>query len=265
VRAELGNEGRTGLARSHRYDPVLVVPKPRSRQVRELLLIGAGGFAREAAEAVRAVNSVSPAWKLLGFLDDSPERQGTTVSGSPVLGPIEMAHDRPDAALIICTGRPDNYISRRQIVERLGFDDDRYATVIHPTASVGSTCRVGPGTVLLGHVDLTVDVTIGRHVAVMPQVILTHDSTVEDFATLAAGVRVGGGCHVADGAYIGQAACLRELTTIGRRAMVGMGSVVASDVPPERLWYGSPARDMAPAPLPDRPSAVRAKDAAAGR
>lgn len=255
---------RMGSAQSHRDEPLPPAPTSRRSQLRELLLIGAGGFARETAEAVRALNSVTPTWKLLGFLDDSPERQGTTVSGAPVLGPVEMAHDHPDAAVIICTGRPDNYVSRRQIAERLDLGDDRYATVIHPAASVGGTCRVGPGSVLLAHVDLTVDVTIGRHVAVMPQVILTHDSQVGDFATLAAGVRVGGGSHVCAGAYIGQASCLRELTTIGRRAMVGMGSLVACDVPPERMWYGSPARDMGPAPLPDRPVAVRAAGSGAG-
>jgi acetyltransferase-like isoleucine patch superfamily enzyme len=29
-----------------------------------------------------------------------------------------------------------------------------------------------------------------------------------------------------------------------------MGSVVTRDVPPERLWFGNPARDVSRAPLP---------------
>jgi sugar O-acyltransferase (sialic acid O-acetyltransferase NeuD family) len=230
-----------------------VTDRPRKR-VRELLLVGASGFARETAEAVCAINAAAPTWDLLGFLDDSPDRQGTVVGGLPVLGPIEAAHERPDAALVICTGRPDNYVSRRQIAERLGFGDERYATVIHPTASVGRTCQVGAGSVLLAHVDLTADVAVGRHVAVMPQVVLTHDSRVGDWATLATGVRVGGGCRVAEGAYIGSGACVREGVTIGARAMIGMGSVVVSDVPEGRLWFGSPARDRGPAPLPSSPA-----------
>ncbi len=55
---------------------------------RDLVLVGAGGFARETAEAVHAVNERRPTWRLLGFLDDSPERQDTLVDGLPVLGPI---------------------------------------------------------------------------------------------------------------------------------------------------------------------------------
>lgn len=218
--------------------------------MRELLLIGAGGFARETAEAVHAVNAARPAWSLLGFLDDDPARRGTEIDGVPVLGPVDAIHDHPRAQLVVCTGRPDNYVSRRIIVERLGLEDERYATVVHPTASVGRSCRVGAGTVLLAHVALTASVTVGRHVAVMPQVVLTHDVTVEDWATLGSGVRVGGGARVGSGAYIGAAASLRERVAVGARAMVGMSAVVTRDVPSERLWYGAPARDRDRAPLP---------------
>ena len=151
---------------------------------------------------------------------------------------------------MITTGRPDNYVSRRLLSRRLALDEERYATVVHPTATVGTTCRVGAGSVLLAHADLTADVVVGRHVAIMPQVVLPHDVRIDDFATLASGVRVGGACHVAEGAYIGSGTCLRERITVGPWAMVGMGSLVILDVPAERLWMGSPARDVDRAPLP---------------
>lgn len=217
---------------------------------RQLLLLGSGGFARETAEAVRAVNAHQPIWTLQGFLDDNPELHGEVVGRLPVLGPVELVHDYPDAAIAIATGRPDNYVSRRVIADRLNLSDDRYATIIHPTATVGETCEVGPGTVLLAHADLTADVIVGRHVAVMPQVVLPHDARVDDFATLASGARVGGGCHVAEGAYVGSGACLIQGLRIGPWAMVGMGSVVTRDVPGERMWRGVPARDAGAAPLP---------------
>ena len=221
-----------------------------SHRPRKLLLVGAGGLAREAAEAVRATNNVSPTWDLLGFVDDDPSKQGSVVSGVPVLGPVEVLHEHPDALLLICPGRPDNYVARRLLVDRLDLDDERYATVIHPTATLGTTCEVGPGSVLLAHVDLTTDVTVARHVIVMPQVVLTHDVTVEDFVTIASGVRVGGACHVRRGAYLGSGACLRERIAVGEWALVGMGSVVTRDVPAERVWYGVPARDVSRAALP---------------
>ena len=230
--------------------PVVGDERPVHRRVTGLLLVGAGGFARETAEAVRALNQVHPTWDLLGFLDDDRRRHGTVVSGLEVLGPVEAVHDHPAARVVLCVGRADNYRSRRRIAERLQLDDERYATLIHPTATVGTTCRVGCGSVLLAHVDLTCDVVVGRHVAVMPQVILTHDVRVGDWVTFGSGVRAGGGCQIKQGAYIGAGTSLRENVTIGEGALVGMGSVVTRDVPSERLWYGTPARDMGRAPMP---------------
>jgi sugar O-acyltransferase (sialic acid O-acetyltransferase NeuD family) len=226
--------------------------------VRDLLLVGSGGFARETAEAVRAVNLRRPTWALLGFLDDDPARHGAMIGSIPVIGPIELVHDHPDAAVTITTGRPDNYVSRHSIAARLNLDDDRYATIVHPAATVGESCRVGPGSVLLSHADLTADVTVGRHVAVMPQVVIPHDARVEDFVTLASGVRVGGACRLAEGAYLGSGSSLREGLYVGAWALVGMGSVVTRDVPSERLWRGVPARDAGRAPLP---TAWRLRDA----
>jgi sugar O-acyltransferase (sialic acid O-acetyltransferase NeuD family) len=221
-----------------------------------LILIGAGGLAREAAETVRALNSARLTWTLLGYLDDDPAKQETVISGLPVLGSVDDLGKYPDAKVVLCAGRPDNYVARSHLASRVELEADRYATLVHPTASIGSTCEVGAGSVVLAHVTLTADAVVDRHVVIMPQVVLTHDVRVGEFATLASGVRLGGSSRIEPGAYIGSGACVREGLTIGERAMVGMGAVVTRDVPPERLWVGCPARDVARAPLPDAAGAI---------
>lgn len=226
-------------------------PMSTSANLRDLLLIGAGGLGREAVEVVGAVNAVRPTWNLLGFLDDDPSKQGRSIGQVPVLGGTDLVDEFPQAQLLLCPVRPDNYVSRQILAERLGFDDGRYATVVHPTATLGASCRVGAGCLLLAHVDLTADVVLGRHVVAMPQVVLPHDVRIEDCATLGSGVRLGGACQIGESAYLGSGCCLRERLTVGRRAMIGMGAVVTRDVPAERLWAGVPARDLSRAPLPD--------------
>jgi sugar O-acyltransferase (sialic acid O-acetyltransferase NeuD family) len=210
----------------------------------ELVLVGAGGFARETAEAVRAINAIHPAFDLLGFVDDDPALAGVKVDGLPVLGPIgELAH-LPSAQVVVCTGHPGNYFSRKRLVRRLGLDPARYATVIHPAAVLPDGCWIGPGSVLLAGVVATAAVSIGAHVAVMPATVLTHDDEIADYATIAAGVRLAGGVHVAEGAYVGAGALVRERRTVGAWSLVGMGSVVLGDVPAFEVWAGVPARRL---------------------
>jgi sugar O-acyltransferase (sialic acid O-acetyltransferase NeuD family) len=215
--------------------------------VEDLLIIGAGGFARETAAAVAAVNAVRPTWRLLGFLDDDPLLHGREFEGVRVLGATDLAGRLPEARVVICVGNPRGYRARARLVDRLGLPESRYATVIHPSAQIAESCVVGPGSVILAHATMTVGVEVGAHVAVMPQVVLTHDVVVADYATLASGVLLGGGARIGRGAYLGAGALIREQVAVGAWAQVGMGSVVLRDVPAAEVWVGSPARYLRPA------------------
>ncbi|MEV6302509.1 acetyltransferase [Actinoplanes sp. NPDC051861] len=204
--------------------------------MKDLIIVGAGGFARETAAAAAPAG-----WNVLGFVDDDPALHGTVRAGLPILGPVDSVLKR-DAAVVVCVGNPRNFTARRRIVERLGLPEDRYATVVHPTAVVGAGSTVGTGSVLLAGTVLTADVTVGAHVAVMPQAVLTHDDRVSDYVTIASGVRLGGSAVLKTGAYVGSGALIREGVTVGDWALVGMGSVVLHDVPPGEIWAGNPAR-----------------------
>lgn len=213
-----------------------------------LLLVGSGGLAREVAQAVLGWSG-GP-WKPLGFLDDDPARWGDVVVGLPVLGPPETVHERPSASVLVCTGRPGDYASRARLVARLDLDADRYATVVHPTAWQSPDTEVGPGTVLLAGVVATASVRIGAHVAVMPGCVLTHDDVVDDFATLASRVVLGGSVHLGRGAYLGAGSLVREGLEVGAWSLTGMGSLVLRDVPALEMWFGSPATRRGAAPDP---------------
>ena len=209
---------------------------------RPLLLVGAGGLARETVELVRAINRERRSWDLLGLLDDSPELHGREILGVPVLGPCTAAGDFPQAQVVACVASPDDPLRRLRLVERLRLPRRRYATLVHPRAVIPASARIGPGSILQADVVLTADVWIGAHVAVMPAVVLTHDDVVGDGVSFGAGARVSGGVTIDSGAYVGSGALLRERIASGSGAVVGMGAVVTRAGPPGEIWIGAPAR-----------------------
>lgn len=204
-------------------------------------MVGAGGLGREVAEAVRALNTRQPTWDLVGYLDDAPGLAGTTVGGVRVIGPVDALVEHPDARVVLTVGSSASLRSRPGLAARLGVEDERYATVVHPAATLAASTVLGPGTVVLAGVVTTADVEIGAHVVLMPQVLLTHDDRVGDHATLAGGVKLAGGVQVGEGAYLGAGSLVREYLTVGSYALVGMGAVVTTDVPPGEVWAGCPA------------------------
>lgn len=205
-----------------------------------LILIGAGGLAREVAEAV----APGGRYRLVGIVDDDVSLRGTTVAGIPVLGGIDQIIWDRTSHIVMCVGRGP---VRRQLVELLAAHDvgpSRYATVIHPSVHVPPSCFVGVGSVLLTHVALTADVRVGRHVVAMPHVTLTHDDVVGDYATLCAGVSLAGAVTVGDGAYLGTNASVRQRVRIGTDSTLGMGSSLLENLPDGETWAGTPAERL---------------------
>lgn len=206
----------------------------------ELVLVAASGLAREVLTMVRA----SGQYDVVGLLDDNREMAGVTVDGAPVLGTIDDAPKFTHALMLVCLASGK---SREAVVERLaalGLRDARYATAIDPTVECPEGCRIGRGSILLKNVSLTASVTIGTHVVAMPSVTFTHDDDVADFATFAAGVSLGGGVRIGRAAYLGLNCSVRERTSVGAYATVGMGAAVLSNVPDGETWVGVPAHPI---------------------
>ncbi|MEJ2857475.1 MULTISPECIES: NeuD/PglB/VioB family sugar acetyltransferase [unclassified Saccharothrix] len=208
---------------------------------RPLLLVGGGGLAREVLAAVRLLPEE---WKPVGALDDDPARHGADLDGLPVLGGSELVHEMPDAAVLVCIASARRPLGRMNVVRRLALPEDRYATVVHPAASVPEGAVAGPGTVLLAGTVVTTPLRLGAHVVAMPHVLITHDDEVGDGVTFAGRASLGGAVVVGESAYLGQGSCVREGVSIGAGAVVGMGAVVLTDVPAGEVWVGNPARKL---------------------
>ncbi|QIX27861.1 acetyltransferase [Nocardioides sp. JQ2195] len=208
--------------------------------MRHLTVVAASGLAGETISAARATGR----FVTIEVVDDDPLLRGTRVAGALVRGGLDEIGDHDNRDVVVCAGKG---LVRRVLVERLlahGVSPHRFATIIHPRATVAAEADVGSGCVILAGVVVTANAVIGDHVVVMPQVTLTHDDTVADFATLCAGVALGGSVHVREAAYVGMSACVREGTTVGAGSTLGMGAVLLDDLPDGQTWVGAPARPL---------------------
>lgn len=206
----------------------------------ELILVAASGLAREVLAMVRS----SGQYDVVGLLDDDEEMAGVTVDGAPVLGTIDDATKYTHAFLLVCLASSKERESVVQHLVSLGIQESRYATAVDPSVQYPEGCRIGRGSILMRNVTLTAAVTLGAHVVAMPSVTFSYDDDVSDFATFAAGVSLGGGVRVGRAAYLGLNSSVRERTSVGDYATIGMGAAVLSNVPDGETWVGVPAHQI---------------------
>ena len=212
------------------------------RAERPLLFLGASTAFLEIQEIINDINLAEARHRIVGLLDDDPQRHGTEIGGVQVLGPLEAAVDHPDAQFVFGIGSHPTRLLRHRIIERLGLPEERFVSLVHPAAKVYPSARIGPGCIVHSGVVLANDVVLdGFNVVTFgallgPYVQLGRFSMVTSLAILLTRVTLG------PAAFIGAGACLQDGVRIGPGALVGMASAVYRDVDPGAVVLGNPAR-----------------------
>jgi UDP-3-O-[3-hydroxymyristoyl] glucosamine N-acyltransferase len=118
----------------------------------------------------------------------------------------------------------------------------RFATLVHPSASVARTAVVGEGSVVCPFAVLSDSSQLGRHVLVNYYSSLGHDARVGDFSVLSPYATMGGHAIAADDVFLGMHAVVGPRRKIGSRSKISAGSCALHDVSPDSLVFGVPGR-----------------------
>ncbi|AUZ35717.1 acetyltransferase [Arthrobacter sp. PGP41] len=209
-----------------------------------IVLIGAGGFGRETIEALKAESEATGRpTRLVGVVDSRPTEfklQRLKSLDVPFLGTEEAwLATRPTEEFVVGIGDP---AIRAQAHGRLTAAGLRPGIVIHPSAGIGSNCRIDPGTVVCAGAQVSSFVTLGLHSHVNPHSTIGHDAVLEEFVSVNPGAVLSGMVHCCTRVLIGAGATVLQGLTIGAAATVGAMACVTRDVPPEKVAVGVPAR-----------------------
>lgn len=208
-----------------------------------IIVIGAGGFGRETLDVIEAINRVSPEWSVLGVVDDAPSElnlQRLAERGYAHLGALDDAAPLfSDARVVTAVGSP---VVRARLVTKVDALGAQTATLIHPTAELGSRVTIGPGAVICSGVQVSTNVELGAYAHLNPGAIIGHDVRFDDFVSVNPGATVSGEVTVGTRVLIGAGSVILQGLTIGEGVTVGAAACVVSDVASGHTVVGVPAR-----------------------
>ena len=202
----------------------------------KLVILGAGGHGRALIELVRAL----PDWEAVGLVDSAADAQPQL--GLPVLGQEDALPSLRASGIghaVVAIGAS---AARLRVAERLRAAGFALPPLVHPSAVIAGSARLGEGTVALPRVVVGAAARIGALCILNTGAILEHDAAVGDGAHIGPGAVLAGGVTVGAGALVGAGAAVRPYARIGDGAVVGTGAAVVEDVAAGTTVGGVPAR-----------------------
>lgn len=209
--------------------------------MKDLYIIGAGGFGREIVWLVERINQREATWNIKGFVDDNTSLQGYAKDGYPIVGGTDYLLNQQKEIWIACAVGSAKV--RKSIIEKLQVNPNiRFATVIDPSVILSDRIKIGEGTIICAGTILTVDITIGNHVIINLDCTLGHDDVIEDFVTIYPSVNVSGNALVETCAELGTGMQIIKGKKIGKESILGARAVVVKDIPEKCTAVGSSAK-----------------------
>ena len=211
--------------------------------MQKLIIWGAGGHGKVVLDIARSMGIFAE----IVFVDDARISPGQTFCDCQLLPSSEglkLLKARGHGAFVVAIG--DN--STRERCFRQGIEQGLEATsLIHPSAIISDSVRIGGGTVVMPRVVVNADTVIGDNCILNTGAIVEHDCRIGNHVHLAPGVTLGGNVTVEKHSFLGIGTIVLPGAMIGAGAVLGAGAVVLNSAPAGTTSVGVPAKVLAKA------------------
>lgn len=208
--------------------------------MKNLVIIGAGGLAREVFDLANVCFKNDPEFKVKGFLSDGPSKV-EEMGYPPVLAKVAEYEIQEGDVFFCAIGKLQD---RKKTVDIILTKGGKFINLIHPDANLSPSVKLGVGVAIKQFSVLASDVTVGDFTYLQSSVIMGHDVQIGSFCQVNSFAFFAGYVKVHDMVSVNAGAKLIQNVIVEENAVVGMGSVVLNRVKTGTTVFGVPAKKL---------------------
>jgi sugar O-acyltransferase (sialic acid O-acetyltransferase NeuD family) len=210
--------------------------------MKNIVIIGVGGFGREVKILIDQINQVDKEFNLLGFYDDANDLS-SNYNGLPYLGTIEDLNSLGDeTAVVLGVGDPN---TKQKIISKLTNSNLTFPSLIHPSVILGNdNVTIGEGSIICAGCIITCNIEIGRFVTLNLMCTVGHDTKIGSYSSFMPSVNISGEVLIDEFVYVGTGAKIINQLSIGQDTIIGAGAVVSKSLPSNCTAVGIPAKPI---------------------
>lgn len=211
--------------------------------MKNLIIIGAGGFAREVYWHAKKSLGYGVDWQIKGFLDGNIKLAPEDYKLLPekLLGDVNTYEICEDD---VFTCGVATFDARKALIKKILSRGGQFINIISKLAEIVPTAELGRGVVISPFAGISEHVKIGDFVYVNAHSIIGHDSCVGDFSSIMLHVSISSNCKIGSDVFIGSGSVILPKAKIEDGAKIGAGSVVLKKVRAGATVFTEPAVEL---------------------
>lgn len=205
--------------------------------MKNLIIIGARGFGREAYNAFMGIHKNDSEWTVKGFLDSQKDILDNYPGYPPIISSPEEYTVQEDDYFFCAMG---DVKWRKYYADMMLEKGAEFISIISKECKISRNTIIGKGC-YIGDSKISCDINIGDFTFILGLSIIGHDVKIGNFCHIGSLSFLGGFSRIDNFAIIHPGAKVLPHKEIGNGAVVGAGSVVIRSVKAGTTVVGVPA------------------------
>lgn len=201
--------------------------------MKNVIIIGAGGFGREVYWWAKHSLQISE-YRFKGFLDDKLFEDSKFTFELPVIATIDNYIVEENDVFIIAIG---NVSIKKNTVNSMKERGANFLTLIHPTAIVVPTAKIGEGVILAPYTLISDSAVLGDFVMMNIYSSVGHDVTVGEYSVFGPYATAGGGSVMSEGVFLAAHSLVVPYKNIGTNVQISANCTAFKNVDDKALVY----------------------------